>query len=192
MTKGIYKRSILYLGLLFTTLTFAQIPTVEWDSCSLIINGKRVVPVMGEIHYSRIPVNEWETEIRKMKDGGITMIANYVFWNHVEEQEGVFDWSGQRNLRHFIELCKKEDMPVVLRIGPYCHGEARCGGIPDWVFTKGCRTRDANTTFMEYTAILYRQIFTQIQGLQWKDGGPIIAVQFDNEQRNGDYLMALK
>lgn len=192
MTKGIYKRSILYLGLLFTTLTFAQIPTVKWDSCSLIINGKRVVPVMGEIHYSRIPVNEWETEIRKMKDGGVTMIANYVFWNHVEEQEGVFDWSGQRNLRHFIELCKKEDMPVVLRIGPYCHGEARCGGIPDWVFTKGCRTRDANTTFMGYTAILYRQIFTQIQGLQWKDGGPIIAVQFDNEQRNGDYLMALK
>lgn len=192
MTKGIYKRSILYLGLLFTTLTFAQIPTVEWDSCSLIINGKRVIPVMGEIHYSRIPVDEWETEIRKMKDGGVTMIANYVFWNHVEEQEGVFDWSGQRNLRHFIELCKKEDMPVVLRIGPYCHGEARCGGIPDWVFTKGCRTRDANTTFMGYTAILYRQIFTQIQGLQWKDGGPIIAVQFDNEQRNGDYLMALK
>lgn len=192
MTKGIYKRSILYLGLLFTTLTFAQVPTVEWDSCSLIINGKRVVPVMGEIHYSRIPVDEWKTEIRKMKDGGVTMIANYVFWNHVEEQEGVFDWSGQRNLRHFIELCKKEDMPVVLRIGPYCHGEARCGGIPNWVFTKGCRTRDANTTFMGYTAILYRQIFTQIQGLQWKDGGPIIAVQFDNEQRNGDYLMALK
>ncbi len=192
MNMGIYKRSVLYLGLSFATPAFAQVPAVEWDSCSLIINGKRVVPVMGEMHYSRIPADEWKTEIRKMKDGGVTMIANYVFWNHVEEQEGVFDWSGQRDLRRFIESCKEERMPVVLRIGPFCHGEARCGGIPDWVFAKGCRTRDTNDAFMGYTAALYRQIFAQIQGLQWKDGGPVVAVQFDNEQRNGDYLMALK
>lgn len=178
--------------LLCATTLQAQVPDVKWDASSLIINGKRVVPVMGEIHYSRIPANEWVTEIRKMKEGGVTIIANYVFWNHVEEQEGIFDWSGQRSLRHFLEVCRQEEMPVVLRIGPFCHGEARCGGIPDWVFTKGCRTRDTNPDFMNYTATLYRQIFTQVQGLQWKDGGPVIAVQFDNEQRNGDYLMALK
>lgn len=170
----------------------AQVPDVKWDSRSLIIGGKRVVPVMGEVHYSRIPADEWEEEIKKMKDGGVTMIANYVFWNHVEEQEGVFDWSGQRDLRHFLEICKAEGMAVVLRIGPFCHGEVRCGGIPDWVFTKGCRTRDTNKQFMGYVDRLYRQIYSQIIGMQWKDGGPVIAVQFDNEQRNGNYLMALK
>ena len=170
----------------------AQVPEVKWDSHSLIIDGKRVVPVMGEIHYSRIPANEWEREVRKMKEGGVTLIANYVFWNHVEEQEGIFDWSGQRDLRRFLEVCKAEQMPVVLRIGPFCHGEARCGGIPDWVFTKGCKTRDTNETFMKYVDAFYRQIYSQVIGLQWKDGGPIIAAQFDNEQRNGDYLMALK
>lgn len=170
----------------------AQVPDVKWDSRSLIIGGKRVVPVMGEVHYSRIPADEWEEEIKKMKDGGVTMIANYVFWNHVEEQEGVFDWSGQRDLRHFLEICKTEGMAVVLRIGPFCHGEVRCGGIPDWVFTKGCRTRDTNKQFMGYVDRLYRQIYSQIIGMQWKDGGPVIAVQFDNEQRNGNYLMALK
>lgn len=169
-----------------------KVPEVKWDSRSLIVDGKRVVPVMGEVHYSRIPADEWEAEVRKMKDGGVTMIANYVFWNHVEEQEGVFDWSGQRDLRRFLEICRDEGMPVVLRIGPYCHGEARCGGIPDWVFTKGCRTRDANEEFMSYTGAFYRQIYSQIIGMQWKDGGPVIAVQFDNEQRNGAYLMALK
>ena len=108
----------------------AQVPEVKWDSRSLIIGGKRVVPVMGEVHYSRIPADEWQREVRKMKDGGVTIIANYVFWNHVEEQEGIFDWSGQRDLRRFLEVCKAEGMPVVLRIGPFCHGEARCGGIP--------------------------------------------------------------
>lgn len=165
---------------------------IKWDRHSLIVNGKRVCPVMGEIHYSRIPADEWRNEIRKMKEGGVTLIANYVFWNHTEEQEGIFDWSGQRDLRRFLNICKEEHMPVVLRIGPFCHGEVRCGGIPDWVFAKGCKTRDTNETFMEYADALYRQIYSQVIGLQWKDGGPVIALQFDNEQRNGDYLMALK
>lgn len=57
----------------------AQVPEVKWDSRSLIIGGKRVVPVMGEVHYSRIPADEWQREVRKMKDGGVTIIANYVF-----------------------------------------------------------------------------------------------------------------
>lgn len=166
---------------------------VTWDRHSLIIGGKRVVPVMGEVHYSRIPEAEWADEIRKMKEGGVTIIATYVFWNHIEEEQGIFDWSGQHNLRRFIELCKAEGLPVCLRIGPYCHGEVRCGGIPDWVVESGCKLRSMDPKFLVYVEALYRQIFTQIQGLQWKDGGPVMATQFDNEYRgDGAYLMALK
>ena len=172
---------------------YADVPTVAWDRHSLIIDGKRVCPVMGEIHYSRLPANEWQAEVRKMKEGGVTVIATYVFWNHVEEQQGIFRWDGQRNLRQFLEICKEEQLPVILRIGPYCHGEARCGGIPDWVLETGCRTRSQDPRFLSFVEKLYRQIFTQIQGMQWKDGGPLIACQFDNEYRgSGDYLMALK
>ena len=172
---------------------------VRWDSQSLLIDGHRVVPVMGEIHYSRIPAGEWQREIRKMKEGGVTIIATYVFWNHVEEEEGNFRWDGQRNLRRFLELCKQEQMPVVLRLGPFCHGEVRNGGIPDWMFSlknadgKSVRMRSEEPLFLQRAERLYRQIFTQVQGLQWKDGGPVIAAQFDNEYRGrGSYLMALK
>ena len=171
----------------------AQIRDVSWDAYSLMADGQRVVPAMGEVHYSRIPTDEWEAEIRKMKAGGITIIATYVFWNHIEEQEGVFRWDGQRNLRHFIEICQKDGLPVVLRLGPFCHGEVRNGGIPDWMFSKNCKMRDENPVFLGYVERLYRQIFTQVQGLQWKDGGPVVAAQFDNEYRGrGEYLMALK
>ncbi|WP_103915232.1 beta-galactosidase [Xylanibacter ruminicola] len=171
----------------------AQIRDVSWDAYSLMADGQRVVPAMGEVHYSRIPTDEWEAEIRKMKAGGITIIATYVFWNHIEEQEGVFRWDGQRNLRHFIEICQKEGLPVVLRLGPFCHGEVRNGGIPDWMFSKNCKMRDENPVFLGYVERFYRQIFTQVQGLQWKDGGPVVAAQFDNEYRGrGEYLMALK
>lgn len=168
-------------------------PEVTWDRHSLIMNGKRVCPVMGEIHYSRIPADEWAEEVHKMKEGGVTVIATYVFWNHVEEQEGVFNWSGQRDLRSFLEVCKSEEMPVILRIGPFCHGEVRNGGIPDWMFHKGCKLRSLDKTFLSYVDKLYRQIYSQTIGLQWKDGGPLLACQFDNEYRgSGDYLMALK
>ena len=171
----------------------AQNRDVKWDAHSLIVDGKRVVPAMGEVHYSRIPDDEWEAEVKKMKEGGVTIIATYVFWNHIEEQEGIFRWDGQRNLRRFIEICQQEGLPVVLRLGPFCHGEVRNGGIPDWVFTKGCKTRDENPVFLSFVERLYRQIFTQLQGLQWKDGGPVMAAQFDNEYRgHGSYLMALK
>ncbi len=171
----------------------AQNREVKWDRHSLMIDGRRVCPVMGEVHYSRIPADEWPAEVRKMKEGGVTIIATYIFWNHVEEQEGVFRWDGQRNLRRFIEVCQQEQLPVVLRLGPFCHGEVRNGGIPDWVFTKGCKTRDENPVFLGLVERLYRQIFTQVQGLQWKDGGPVMAAQFDNEYRGrGEYLMALK
>ena len=183
----------------------ADVPSVTWDATSLIIDGRRVCPVMGEIHYSRIPQSEWQQEVRKMKDGGVTIIATYVFWNHVEEQQGIFRWDGQRDLRQFLEVCKVEQMPVVLRIGPFCHGEVRCGGIPDWMYnpsltlpegegtSKPIRMRSEDPRFLFFVERLYRQIFTQVQGLQWKDGGPVMACQFDNEYRGrGSYLMALK
>lgn len=167
--------------------------TVSWDSLSLSFGGERTIPVMGEIHYSRVPSQEWKRELQKMKEGGVTIVANYVFWNHVEEEEGIFNWSGQRSLRRFLELCKEEQLPVVLRIGPFCHGEARCGGIPDWMLTKNVKLRSEDPGFLHYVEILYRQIFTQVQGLQWKDGGPVLACQFDNEfGGDGSYLMTLK
>ena len=151
---------------------------------------------MGEVHYSRIPADEWRSEVQKMKAGGVTIIATYVFWNHIEEEEGVFRWDGQRSLRNFLEICKQEEIPVVLRLGPFCHGEVRNGGIPEWMWKKTpsgspyrgsegrpIKLRSTDPRFLYFAERLYRQIFTQVQGLQWKDGGPVIAAQFDNEYR---------
>ena len=95
-------------------------------------NGKPWYPVMGEIHYVRMPEQDWEASIIKMKASGIDVIATSVFWIYQEEEEGVFDWSGRRSLAKFASLCKKHDMNLFLRIGPWCHGEGRNGGIPDW------------------------------------------------------------
>ena len=73
------------------------------NGVSLIKNEKAIFPMMGEFHFSRCPEKEWEDEIRKMRACGMDIIATYVFWIHHEEEEGVFDFSGQRNLHRFLE-----------------------------------------------------------------------------------------
>lgn len=171
----------------------------EVDRNGFIIDGRHKLPVMGEIHYSRVPEKDWRRELQKMKAGGITIVATYVFWIHHEEVEGVWNWSGNRNLRKFIEICKEENMPVVLRIGPFCHGEVYQGGFPEWITDKAAKDskqyklRSLAPGFIEETRILYNNIYAQVSGLLWKDGGPIVAVQIENECRGPwSYYMTLK
>ena len=173
--------------------------TFEVDGQGFIVGGKHKLPVMGEIHYSRVPEREWQHEIQKMKAGGITIVATYVFWIHHEEEEGTWDWSGNRNLRKFVETCQKEGMPVVLRIGPFCHGEVYQGGFPVWLTDKAqsdpkqYKLRSLAPGFMEAAKRLYGNIFTQVDGMLWKQGGPIVGVQIENECRGPwNYYMALK
>src|SRR5437879_491907 len=59
--------------------------TVTVDSDSLLLNGKPWTPVMGELHFARVPEDEWREELLKMKAGGIDIVSTYVFWIHHEE-----------------------------------------------------------------------------------------------------------
>jgi hypothetical protein len=166
---------------------------ISVNSRGLLFDGKPVFPVMGEFHYSRCPQAEWRGELLKMKAGGVDIVATYVFWIHHEEIEGQWDWSGQRDLRQFVKTCGEAGLKVVVRCGPWCHGEVRNGGLPDWVLGKGWKTRTTDTNFLAAVKVLYYEISRQVQGELWKDGGPVIGIQVDNEfWGSPDYLMALK
>jgi hypothetical protein len=167
--------------------------TLTLDSNSLRLDGKPWMPVMGEFHYARCPENEWREELLKMKAGGVDTVATYVFWIHHEEIEGQFDWSGSRNLRHFIELCHEVGLNIVVRCGPWDHGEVRNGGFPDWLQQKGWRLRSNDTNYLAAVKILYGEIAKQLSGLLWKDGGPVIGIQFENEYGGpAEHLLTLK
>jgi hypothetical protein len=155
------------------------------NSQYLILDGKPWLPVMGEIHYSRVPESEWESSILKMKASGVQIIASYVIWIHHEQTEGKFDWSGQKNLRHFAELCAKHGVYFYPRIGPWAHGEVRNGGMPDWVLAKG-EVRKNNPIYLEEVRQYYAEIGKQLRGLYWKDGGPVIGIQLENEYKGED------
>lgn len=170
--------------------TSQHIPSITWDKRSLRMDNRPILPVMGEMHYARIPEKDWRREIQKMKAGGVTIMATYVFWiHHEDEVEGQWDWSGNRNLRRFVEICAEEQMPIVLRIGPFCHGEVYQGGLPCWIVKKSIedkknyKLRSLAPGFIAATERLYNQIGAQVRGLMWKDGGPIIGIQLENESR---------
>ena len=137
--------------------------------------------ICGEFHFSRCDCRFWEDEILKMKMCGINTIATYVIWNHHEEEDGIFDWTGSKNLRYFIEICKKHKLYFVLRIGPFAHGEVRNGGLPDWLYGRPFRVRSNDEGYLYYAKRLYNEIGKQVLGLMYKDGGNIISVQLENE-----------
>jgi hypothetical protein len=167
--------------------------TLTLDSKSLRLNGQPWTPVMGEFHYSRMPADEWREELLKMKAGGVDIVSTYVFWIHHEEIEGQWDWSGCRDLHHFVELCGEVGLKVIVRCGPWCHGEVRNGGQPDWLLQKGWQLRSDDPQYLAQVKILYGQIAKQLSGLLWKDGGPVIGIQFENEYSGpASHLLTLK
>ena len=140
---------------------------------------------MGEFHFSRHPADEWETELLKMKSGGITVVSTYIFWIFHEETQGQFDWSGQRDLRRFVALSQKHGLYVWLRVGPWDHGEVRNGGFPDWLLNAAQRRRTNGPVYLGFVEKFFNQIGQQVKGQSWADGGPIIGVQLENEYHPG-------
>ena len=178
---------------------------LEVTSKCLRLNGRALIPVMGEMHYSRVPRDEWAKSLATMKEGGVSIVSTYVFWNHHEWKEGEWDFSGNRDLSAFLGEVKKAGLWAVVRIGPWAHGECREGGFPDWLVDKGLewangdakkarqilRSRDAR--FLGETKKLFERVHSEVAPHFWKNGGPVIGVQLENESRGPwPYYQALK
>lgn len=158
---------------------------ITYDPVSLIVDGKRWFPVMGEMHFSRYPRKYWDEELAKMKAGGVDIVSLYVIWIHHEEIHGEFDFTGDRNLREFMEAIQRNGLYSILRIGPWAHGEARNGGFPDWLLQdakeKGYETRTDAPQYLQHVRKFYEKTYEQTEGFFLKDGGPVIGVQIENE-----------
>ncbi|OMF48549.1 beta-galactosidase [Paenibacillus peoriae] len=154
-------------------------------------DGEPFFGICGEFHYARYDERYWEDEIIKIKMGGVNIIATYIFWNLHEEVEGIFNWSGNKNLRRFIELCGKHQVYSIIRIGPFNHGEIRNGGMPDWLFGRPFEVRSNDEGYLFYTRRLYNEIGAQVKGLLYKEGGPIIGTQIENEHNHSSAQWAL-
>lgn len=155
--------------------------TIDFTNYYMRHNGKPFFAASGEMHFSRIDPRFWEDEIIKLKMGGITMVSTYLFWIHHEEVKGVFNWNGNCDLHRFLEICRKQKMWVLLRVGPFSHGECRNGGLPDWMYGAPYDVRSNDPEYLFYVRRYFEQIAEQTKGMYFKDGGPIVSIQIENE-----------
>ena len=152
------------------------------DDGAFLLNGEPFIIKAAELHYPRIPQPYHENRIKMCKALGMNTICLYVFWNLHEPCEGEFDFDGENDLRRFIELCRDNDMKVILRPGPYVCAEWEMGGLPWWLLKKkDIRLRERDPYFMQRVDRFMEALAAEVGDLTVAAGGPIIMVQVENE-----------
>jgi len=69
--------------------------------------------------------------------------------------------------------------------------------LPDWLIQKS-PTRQNDPVYLAAVERFFREIGGQVKGLFWKDGGPIIGVQLENEYsarglgKGADHILKLR
>lgn len=136
----------------------------------------------GAIHYFRIHPDLWEDRLRRLAAMGLNTVETYVAWNFHERVRGEIDFTGPRDLARFIGLAGDLGLDVIVRPGPYICAEWDFGGLPAWLMTEpdiALRTSDA--AFLAAVDAWFDAVVPVIRPLLTTAGGPVVAVQVENE-----------
>jgi beta-galactosidase len=152
------------------------------ENGKFLLDGKPFQIISGEMHYPRIPRAYWRERFRMAKAMGLNTVTAYVFWNEHEQQPGVYDFSGQRDVAEFVREAQSEGLYVILRPGPYVCAEWEWGGYPAWLLKDhDIVVRSTDPKFMTPARRWLLRLGNELAPLQVGNGGPIIAVQVENE-----------
>lgn len=149
---------------------------------TFLLNNKPFVIKAAEIHYPRIPKEYWEHRIEMCKALGMNTVCLYVFWNYHEQEEGEYDFKGQKDIAAFCRLAQKHHLYVIVRPGPYVCAEWEMGGLPWWLLKKkDIKLRKLDSYYMDRVGLFMNQVGKELADLQITRGGNIIMVQVENE-----------
>ena len=146
------------------------------------LDGKPYQILSGEMHYPRVPRAYWRDRFRKARAMGLNTITTYVFWNLHEPRPGVYDFAGQNDIYAYIREAQQEGLNVILRPGPYVCAEWELGGYPSWLLKD--RSLVLRSSDPKYTAAVsgwFTRLAKELAPLLMRNGGPIIAIQVENE-----------
>ena len=147
-----------------------------------LLDGKPFQIRCGEIHFARIPREEWRQRLRLCRAMGLNAVCAYLFWNFHERTPGSYDWSGQADAAAFCRIAQEEGLWVILRPGPYACAEWDGGGLPWWLLkSPDIRLRSLDPTFIAASAAWLKEVGRVLGPLQVTKGGPILLAQVENE-----------
>jgi beta-galactosidase GanA len=157
--------------------------TVTYDKYSLKVDGKRIYVWSGEFHYWRLPSPDlWRDVLQKMKAAGFNAVSIYFDWGYHSPKQGVYDFTGIRDVDKLLNIAQEVGIYVLARPGPYINAETDSGGFPGWLTKQAGLAR---TSAPDYIAAA-KEWFTAIDAIlkrhQVTDGGgSILLYQVENE-----------
>lgn len=151
----------------------------------------------GSLHYFRVPREYWKDRMLKMKACGLNTLTTYVPWNLHEAERGVFDFSGNLDIGAFLKTAESVGLWVILRPGPYICAEWDLGGLPSWLLRdKKMKLRTTYPGFVAAVDAYFDHLMGKVVRFQYRKGGPIIAVQVENEYgsyaKDSNYMEYIK
>lgn len=156
-------------------------PALTYHDRFLLRNGRQHRMLAGAVHYFRVHPDLWEDRLRRLAAMGANTVDTYIAWNFHEEHEGERRFDGWRDVERFIRLAGEIGLDVYVRPSPYICAEWSNGGLPVWLTG---RTRSIRTNDPAYRAAVeawFGELIPRLAPLQAAYGGPIVAVQVENE-----------
>lgn len=172
---------------------------VVLNADGIMIDGQPVILLASSLFYFRVPRGLWADRMAKIRQAGYNTIDVYFPWNYHELAEGVWNFRGERDVAEFLHLAQEAGLWVIARPGPYICSEWDGGGLPAYLLTKaGVRIRDNEPRYLQYVEGWFDRILAILAPYQLMYGGPVIAVQLENEldyydcQDRWGYMQALR
>ena len=146
------------------------------------LDGRPFQIIAGDMDYVRTPRAYWRDRLRLAHAIGINTVMTYVFWNFHEAQPGQYDFTGQHDVAEFVREAQQEGLYVILRPGPYSCGEWDLGGYPAWLLRdRNLKLRSLDPAYQQAASRWMDRLGQELAPLQLDRGGPILAVQVENE-----------
>ncbi|MEU4704032.1 glycoside hydrolase family 35 protein [Nonomuraea dietziae] len=136
----------------------------------------------GGLHYFRVHPAQWADRLRKARLMGLNTIETYVPWNLHQPRPDRFRMDDELDLPAYLDLAAAEGLHVLLRPGPYICAEWEGGGLPSWLLAEpDLRLRTRDPRYLSAVDDYFARLLTPLQPYLSTRGGPVLAVQVENE-----------
>lgn len=157
-------------------------PALSWRSNRFFRNGEPAQVLSGSLHYFRVHPAQWRDRLQRLADMGLNTVDTYVAWNfHQPTPEAEPDFTGWRDLETFLRMAQEVGLDAIVRPGPYICAEWTNGALPSWLTAATRSLRTDDPAYLGPVLAWFDRLLPRIVPLQAAHGGPIVAVQVENE-----------
>lgn len=156
--------------------------TLTTSSTEFLLDGHPFRILSGAMHYFRVVPEYWRDRLEKMRVFGLNTVETYVPWSLHQPRPDEFHFDAMLDIVKFIRTAEDIGLKVIVRPGPYICSEWDFGGLPSWLLKDpGMQIRCSYAPYLEAVNRFFDELLPLLAPLQSTRGGPIIAMQVENE-----------